>query len=304
MELFMRRIIQLSVACLAAGAVSACSNPEQVKDTPDIPTAGVRFINAVPDTGGSGGLDFRFVDIVENNAQYAIPFRNTLTTSGAGAALIPASTQIEFKATQAGNRHFRIFLDDTLTTVAQTILKDSSMTVEAGHRYTVLLWGNSRTGVSPAMQLKIIDETYDPTANIGIRVINTTATALDVREYSYAGTLPASPTFAAVPGMSISNYINTAPDTMRFNVQPAGGGTPLFADVRALVGTKVGTVANGCTVGLDCDATPGSMAAGTALTAIIFPASVGGSRAPQSSAFKTPAISFMWDKRPPRAAGT
>lgn len=301
----MRRIIQLSAACLVAGALSACSNPEQVKNTPDIPTAGVRFINAVPDTGGSGGLDFRYVDIVDNNnAQYAIQFRNNLTTSGAGAALIPASTQIEYKAVQAGNRHFKIFLDDTLTTVAQTVLKDSTMTVEDGHRYTVLLWGNARTGVSPAMQLKIIDETYDPNTSVGIRIINTTTQTIDVREYSSSGSLPSSPTFSGVPGMSISNYLNVAPDTMRFNVQPAGGGTALFSDVRALVGTSIGTKANGCTVGLDCDATPGSTAAGTALTAIIFPASVAGSKAPQSTAFKSPAISFMWDKRPARASGT
>ena len=32
-----------------------------------IPTAGVRFINAVPDTGAAFGLDFRFIDIVENS---------------------------------------------------------------------------------------------------------------------------------------------------------------------------------------------------------------------------------------------
>ena len=63
----MRRILQLSTLCLAAGVVSACK-PEEVVTTPKQPTAGVRFINAVPDTGATFGLDFRFVDVVENSA--------------------------------------------------------------------------------------------------------------------------------------------------------------------------------------------------------------------------------------------
>jgi hypothetical protein len=303
MELSMRRILHLSMACLAAAALGACSTPDQVNINAPIPSAGVRFINAVPDTAGSSGMDFRFVDFVENNAQYAINFRNNLSTSGSGAALIPASTQIEFKDTQAGSRHFRIFLDDTIATIAQTVIKDSTLTIEANHRYTVLLWGNARGGANP-MKLTVIDETYDPGAQVGLRVINTSSSAIDVREYSSTGTLPASPTFSAVPGMTISGYVNAAPDTMRFNVQPAGGGAALFTDVRALVGTKIGTSANGCIVGTDCDATPGTMAAGSAVTAIIFPRSVAGTRAPQSSAFLVPAISFMWDKRPTRNPGT
>jgi hypothetical protein len=303
MELSMRRILHLSMACLAAAALGACSTPDQVNINAPIPSAGVRFINAVPDTAGSSGMDFRFVDFVENNAQYAINFRNNLSTSGSGAALIPASTQIEFKDTQAGSRHFRIFLDDTIATIAQTVIKDSTLTIEANHRYTVLLWGNARGGANP-MKLTVIDETYDPGAQVGLRVINTSSSAVDVREYSSTGTLPASPTFSAVPGMTISGYVNAAPDTMRFNVQPGGGGTALFPDVRALVGTKIGTSANGCVVGTDCDATPGTMAAGSAVTAIIFPRSVAGTRTPQSAAFQIPAISFMWDKRPTRNPGT
>jgi len=299
----MRRNIQLMMAVLATGVVSACNNPEAVTTNADIPTAGVRFINAVPDTGGSNGLDFRFVDIVENNAQYGISFRNNVSTSGAGAAAVPASIQVEYKAAKAGSRHFKIFLDDTLTTVASTTLKDSTLTLEANHRYTVLLWGNARGGATP-MKLTVIDETYDPGSLVGLRVINTTGSAVDVREYSSVGTLPGAAQFANVGPMSVSNYINVTPDTLRFNVQPSGGGTSLFADARALVGQKNGTVQNGCTVGIDCDGAPGTMAAGSAVTAIIFPRSVAGSKTPQTAAFQVPAISFVWDKRPTRNAGT
>jgi hypothetical protein len=329
----MRRTIQLSVACLAAGVVSACSGRDAVTDTGVLPTAGVRFINAVPDTGGSNGLDFRFVDFVENNAQYAVPFRNSITTSGG----IPASTNLEFKATGAGTRHFRIFLDDTLTSVAQvrlgcpvaysandSCLGDSTLTVEDQHRYTALLWGNARGGANP-VKLTVIDESCDPGDQIGLRVINTTESAVDVRVYLNTAvatgnttvntfTLPATPTWANVPAMSVSTCINFAPTapttkvgnktttvTYKFNIQPTGGGTALFNDASALIGVANGQQSSGCLVGTDCDATPGTSAAGSALTAVIFPRSVAGSKAAQ---FSSPAISFMWDKRPIRNPGT
>ena len=97
------------------------------------------------------------------------------------------------------------------------------------------------------------------------------------------------------------------PGAYKYNVQPSGGGTALFSDATALIGIPNGTPAaqaNGCNVGLDCDATPGSTVAGTALTAVVFPRSVAGSKAPQTAAFQVPAITFMWDKRPPRNPGT
>jgi len=64
----MRRLFLLSTLVIAAGVVSACS-PEDVVDSPVGPTAGVRFINAVPDSAGNFGLDFRFVDFVEKLKQ-------------------------------------------------------------------------------------------------------------------------------------------------------------------------------------------------------------------------------------------
>lgn len=297
----MRRIIQLSVACLAAGVVSACSSPEQVTTSAAIPTAGVRFINAVPDTGGSGGVDFRFVDFVENNAHYAINFRNNIQSTGGQQ---PSPLQVEYKATQAGSRHFRIFLDDTLPAVAQTVLKDSTITIEANHNYTVLFWGNARGGATP-LKLTIIDETFDPGAGqVGLRVINTTGSAIDVRQYVATGAPGASADWANLPAMTVSSYIKVTPAQIKFNVQPAGGGATLFADALAITGQAIGTTANGCTVGVDCDAIPGTTAAGSAVTAIVFPRSVAGSKAPQTAAFQVPAIAFVWDKRPPRAPGT
>jgi len=287
MEFFMRRIFQLSVACLAAGVLSACSSPEEVHPTTTPPTAGVRFINAVPDTAGSYGLDFRFVDFIESNAQFRIPFRNSPSTSGG----VTASTAIEYKAAKAGERKFRVFLSDSLGSVASTVLKDSTLTLEAGKNYTVIMWGFARAGSTPPMKLSVIEESVaDPGTNVALRVLNTTSSPIDVREYLSSGTAPTAPTWAGVPAFSASSYVTAAPGQFKYNVQPAGGGTPLFADALALLGVP-GTI--------DIEALPGTTVAGSAVTLIVFPRSVAGSKTPQTSAFQVPAGSFMWDRRPP-----
>lgn len=287
MECLMRRLVQLSMLGLVAGIAGACS-PDEVVNTENIPTAGVRFINAVPDTGASFGLDFRFVDLPESNSHFRISFRNNVvTTSG-----VPASTQVQYKNARAGQRQFRIFLDDTIPAIAQTVLKDSTVTLEAGKLYTFLLWGNARSAGADRMRLTVIDESVaDPGANVALRVINTSGTAIDVRQYASTGTVPATATWANVGPYSISTYVAAPPGQKRFNVQPAGGGAALFTDPLALIGAAA-TV--------DIEALPGTNIAGSAVTAIVFPRSVAGSKAPQGGAFGSPAISFMWDRRPPR----
>jgi hypothetical protein len=289
----MRRILQLSTLCLAAGVVSACK-PEEVVTTPKQPTAGVRFINAVPDTGATFGLDFRFVDVVENSAAFRVPFRNNPQSSGG----VTASSGIQYKAAEAGSRHFRIFLDDTLAAVASTVLKDSTVNLEDGHNYTFLLWGNARSSGSDKMRLSVIDETVpDPGAQVALRVINTTGSAIDVRQYVSTGTAPGSPTWANVGPYSISGYVTTPPAKIKYNVQPAGGGSSLFSDAMALIGQTVGTETDGCVVGVDCDVIPGTTVPGSAVTLIVFPPSVDGSKA---ASFADVGGSFMWDRRPPR----
>jgi hypothetical protein len=297
MEYFMRRILQLSLVCFTAGVVGACSRDEVIA-TENIPTAGVRFINAVPDTAGGFGLDFRFIDIVESNAQFRVSFRNNpVTTSG-----VTASTLIEYKNARAGSRQFRIFLDDTLQNVASVVLKDSTMNIEAGKLYTVLLMGNARsTNAADKMRLMVIDESVaDPGAQVALRVINTTSSPIDASRYAQGGTAPATPSWANIPPYSVSSYQTAAPGQFMFNVKSAG--TNLFADAQALPGAAPRSSA-GPGGKIDIDALPGTTVAGSAVTAIVFPRSTAGSKAPQTAAFQVPAISFMWDRRPPRPPG-
>jgi hypothetical protein len=300
MECFMRRIYQLSMACLTAGVVSACSSPDQVIQVAAVPTAGVRFINAVPDTGGGQGMDFRFVDSpVENNAQPAILFRNNpVTTAG-----WTGSSQIQFKAARAGTRFFKIFLDDTLQSVASTVMNTPTLPIDAisasvmpndttlvlarDKNYTVILWGNARGGANAMRITAFEDDPTDPAANVALRVINATSTAITASAFLTSAGAPGTPTWPTVAPFSVSSFVTGPPGAYSYTV--TGGAT--------VSGTAMpGAAGNGT----DTPSLPGTSVAGSAVTGIVFPISVVGSRAPQTTAFKSPILSFMWDRRPPR----
>lgn len=291
-EFFMRRIIRLSVLGLVAGLTMSACKPEEVIQTENIPTAGVRFINAVPDSAGSFGLDFRFVDLPESNSHFRIAFRNGPTTS----AGVTASTGVQYKNARAGSRRFVIFLDDTLQAIASTKIKDSTLTLEAGKNYTVILWGAGRTG---SMKLRVIEEAIaDPGTKVALRVINATEAAIDASQYVSTGTAPATPTWANVPALSASSFVTVDPAQYRYKVHAAGGATDLFPDMLALIGAAA-TSSAGAGAKLDISSVPGTTVAGSAVTLIVFPRSTAGSKAPQTAAFQIPAGSFVWDRRPP-----
>jgi hypothetical protein len=282
----MRRFSSITTLLIVAGALTACS-PEAVIKTTPIPTAGVRFINAVPDTSGAFGLDFRWVDIPENNVHFRMTYRNgPATTAG-----VIASSLTQFKNSQAGTRHFRVFLDDTIQVIASTVLKDSTVDIEAGKNYTAILWGEARKGT---MQLKFFEDMpSDPGTQVALRVINATDSPIDARYYASGGTAPAEPTWAGIPAYSASTFVTAAPNTYKFNIRAAGSATNLFSDVTALVGAPADM-----NVGLD--PLPGTTQAGSAVTLVVYPRSTPGARTPQSSAFQVPAGVNMWDRRPPR----
>jgi Domain of unknown function (DUF4397) len=292
-EFYMQRLTRLSVFCLgAAVAMSACA-PEEVVPTENIPTGGVRFINAVPDSSGAFGLDFRFVDLVESNAHFRISFRNTPTTT---SGVVGASTA-QYKGARAGNRNFRIFLNDTLQNIASTVIKDSSLTVTAGENQTVIMWGPARAG---QMKLSVIKETVaDPGTKVALRVINATGSAIDASPYLSTGTAPATPTWANVPAYSASSYVLVDPGQYRYTIRTPGTTTTLFADQLALIGAPATSTA-GAAGKLDIEPLPGTTVAGSAVTMIVFPRSTAGARTPQTAAFQVPAGAFMWDRRPPR----
>lgn len=316
MEWSMRRVSLASLFVLA-GLLTACDLTEKFPTaTPQV--AGVRFINAVPDTAGAYGMDLRFVDILENNQQFRQNYRNapaagsqqypctiaiiTGTSSPCPAASpsysATSSVGVQYKPAQAGQRHIRIFLDDTLQAAAQVVIKDTTVTLEAGKNYTALLMGEARTGATNAMRLVFYEETVpSPGTQVALRVINTTGAALDVRHYKQGASAPVAATWAGVAALTKSAYVTVDTGVYKYNVQPAGGGTALFADGYFLVGQVAYSTA-GTGGKIDIEAFPGTAAAGSAVTLIIFPRSTAGARTPQTAAFTVPAATNVWDRRP------
>ena len=285
----MRRISTLSVLCLAVAGMSACSLPDEVIPTENIPTAGVRFINAVPDTNL---VDMRFYDLVESNAHFRIGFRANPVTAGG----VPASTQVQYKNARAGSRKFRVFLDDTLQAVASVKLVDTTFTFDAGKNYTVWMWGNARSAGVDKMRFSILEDApVDPTTQVAVRLVNATSAVINGRQYAGAAAAAqaGAATWPALAAYSVGAYVNVAvtagANTIRYNIRDAGDVTFLVAtDASALIGA-IATA--------DITALPGTAVAGSAVTGIVFPASVAGSKAVQ---FATPGITFVWDRRPPR----
>ncbi|HTL04654.1 MAG TPA: DUF4397 domain-containing protein [Gemmatimonadales bacterium] len=289
----MRNLFALSMLCLGAGIVTAC-NPEQVVKTEDIPTAGIRFVNAVPDTGA---MDFRPVDIVENSQFYNVAFRST--------------TLLYYKNARAGTRHFTVFRAPTATdpaavqlATAQTVVADLPAEVlEAGKLYTYILWGYARTGSSPSMRItRITDDPADPGAQVALRVINAclpgtcgaSATgAVDVRVFTTAAGIGAPATsWTSVAPLTAAPFQNVpvATAAYTFDFRPPGGvttGTALASGAAPL----------GAAETVDIQALPGTSVAGSAVTAILFSRSAPSS---QGGSITTPGVIFVWDRRPPR----
>lgn len=314
----MRRLSQAFLFVFAA-LLTACADLTEEYPTAVPQVAGVRFINAVPDTAGAYGMDLRFVDLVENNAHFRQNFRNSPTSS---AQLYPCtvavitgtsspcpasavnfstvgSVGIQYKPAQAGQRRFRIFLDDSLQANAQIVIKDTTVNLVAGKNYTALLMGQARTGATPALQLVFFEETeQSPASGVVLRVINTTSAAIDVRRYKNNTPPPVAASWANVAPLSVSTYAAVDTGVYRYNVQPAGGGTALFADGFFLVGqVPFSSAGNGGKI--DIEALPGTAAAGSVVTLIVFPRSTAGARTPQTTAFAVPAATTIWDRRPP-----
>jgi len=331
----MRRIPRLSVLCLAAGALSACV-PDEIIETTPIPTAGVRFINAVPDTGA---MDFAFYDFVENSRHWQIAFRNSPVVNPTGATGVPGSTTVQFKPAQAGSRTLRIFMNGSTAAIASQVVKDTTVTLTEGTLYTAILWGYANptgagrpataangcaatgTGAGTAacsMRLHFYAESVtDATtiaatpSTVSVRIINGTSASIDAAKYLSGGAEALAPDAAwtNVPPLTVHTYQAVAAGTYLYKaVSPSGASFAALAvgnmHRRALVGAAAVLTPPG-----PFDALPGTSVAGSAVTGFVFPASVTGTQAPQGAgsastpAWTSSALTFMWDRRPPRPAG-
>lgn len=269
------RLLLLSVVALGA---AACSEDDGVTINTRPPLGGVRFINAVPD---GGPVDIRMIDQVEWSANsvststnYGLPFR-------AGTIHWP---------TEAKSRRIRVFPTDSNVAVTSQILHDTTIAIEPNKNVTLMLVGSRAAGGS--VRFVMIDDTPPAlTGNqIAVRAVNAGAAA-SVNGYLTATATTALPGSATWPAMALYTpgaYVTR--DTGTFAVRATAAGAP--ATIWSAT-APAGAPASGL-----ISATAGFRAAGSGLSAYVFPTSVAGTKAPQTSAFTSPAIVYFVDRIP------
>jgi hypothetical protein len=289
------RTLSLLGAAAVAVAATACDKQTGGVTSPNPARAYYRYVNAVPDTSG---LDFRFVDTIDDSQPWANVLFRQFTP---------------YQATPAGARRIRIFTNPSTynfdAAVAQQVVLDTTLNLEVGQYYTIMHVGYARSGSTPRQRLVLIaDQIPTPSAgNIAIRTINAAIgqSALDVY-IQPDGTTPFSTAAAAssVPvlgsaSIGVTSYLQmparpqgAATSTYRFLANPAGSKTtPAYADVSTSVVGAAPLNSSGAVGGVQY--------AGSVLTAVVFPAAVAGSKAATPTSNLTPTVLLMVDRNPP-----
>jgi hypothetical protein len=271
----LNRILPLA---LAATALAACEKDAGPFEAPTVPTAYVRFVNAVPDTLP---VELRFIDKVEGSAWFGQPAFRTVTN---------------YFPIHAGERKFRIFPTDPSLVpdinIVSSILQEGSHNFAADKYYTIIHAGYTRTGATPEDRLIILEDNMPtvPAGQIAVRVVNLDPTG-PVSVYSSAtgGTapLPGTALFSNVAYGVSSSFANLATGAFVFRATPTGS-TTVMAEGAAPAGRLAASVSQSNQGGYTVQ--------GSILTAFVFPRSVAGSRAP--AAFTTGGVVWMQDNEP------
>ncbi|MBI2407629.1 MAG: DUF4397 domain-containing protein [Gemmatimonadetes bacterium] len=270
--------VPMLVAVFAIAAVGCSTDDGALTATAaKPPLAYVRYVNALPDTQNT---TVRWIDYLEFTPQsFAdVPYR------GVGQGL--------YQGLKAGSRQFRIFNSDAVdfSTAGNTaVLSEQTLTFEANKYYTILFTGYARNGSKKVVLLE--DAVPSPGSNIAVRVLNANTGLGSIDAYKTAGVgdaITGSPAFAAVAEQKYSAYITAAPAAFAIRATAAGNAANILASGAAPAG-KTGSTSE--------DPIGGAGVAGTVMTAMVFPASVSGSKAASST---TPTVVYVVDKQPPR----
>ena len=271
--------LQFSLCCVLAVAVGCKKDATFTEPQP--PQAALHWIHAVPDTGE---MDMRPVDIISNAGLFDAVFRGS---------------NMFYQGIDAGTRQIRVFMSSPNPTITGVPILDTTSTFTSPNGYTVIHTGFARTGSTPGRVLWVVpDAAADPGANnIGIRILNAGVgmANVDVNLTRHAtDTLPDAPAVANLAYKGIGTYFtrvrdSVAADSLRVVVTAAGTKTPVLFSIKLPRGTAGTATSNPIA---------GAGVAGSVITAVIVPASVVGSAAPQGGAFAAPSAVFLVDRRP------
>lgn len=260
------RLSRLATLFIGVTIIAGCGDDSTDVTAPP-PLAGVRFINALSDTGA---VDIRAIDQV---------------------AWSPVANQLGFRQgtehqpTEAKARHFRVFPNSTNAAIASQILLDTTLTFTAGTKYTLLLTGSARANTEQF--IVITDDPPTPAANqIAVRAVNAATGAIDAYFVNTtADPITPPPSAANIAPLAVSGYIIRATAAAALRVTNAGSAT-----------------VNQSGAGPNAPASlPGQFPAagvnssGSAFSVYYFPIGVAGS---PNAALTTPGVTWFVDRVP------
>jgi hypothetical protein len=287
------QIRKILLAVVPALVLGACDDDGVSGPGNTGPTAAVRFMNLVRDTGA---VNFRFVDDVENLPSFL----------GVGVR----GTSGVYQGVRSGSgRPARLFPNATNVALAKVMLKDTTLNIAANNRYTFVYAGRAGTGEDVLAVFEDPATLPAPGADIAIKVLHGAhgLGAVDVYVVPVDSAAAATPAnwqtvhetkIENVSYLTQTSYVNVSrrPTTgavlYRFVVTAAGGSTILAASTPNLPGVRA---AEGATHGH----LPGVQIEGSVLTAVIAPGTVPGTRGSVgtgAAANQTPAVFLQIDK--------
>lgn len=273
-----RKVLMIAAALGAA----ACTKDGGPFLAPVLPLAYTRFVSAVPDTFAT---DWRFVDAIVNSPT---------------AILQPFRGFTPYQATTPGQRRLRIFPNPGGTNVpigvVTQVMIDTLLTFEEGKHYTIIHVGLARAGGTPGDRVIVLEDAIPENigTQVAVRAVNLGVGLGSLDVYSAATTtapLPASAAFANLAYGAQSAYTMMATGTLALRITATGTSTPVLANSAAPAGAAADPANLLTTIG-------GAAQPGSAFTAFIFPRSVAGTTAPQTTAFQNSAIVYLIDRNP------
>ncbi len=283
------------ITLFLVAAVAACQ-----KDTAGVkavipPLAGLRYFDAVLDTGY---MDMRLVDIV-SYAPNSV--RARFRTGGDPLGVSNGALSPPFLSVQTGAHEIKAFLDSTDLTTATKVMYDTTVTFVEGHNYTFILYGRARA--TNGLHSLIVDDA--PMAlpadnSIWVRTINL-ATSLDTTGIGAtppdAYAIPQSSSAAAPPTIAgassvygrVSAYVRVPVGSLQAVLTRTGTVTAVGTAVNFLDGA-VGTSTS--------DPLAGALVKNTAFSIVMLPRSTPGAGMPFS--YATPGAFILIDQQPPR----
>jgi hypothetical protein len=283
----MRSPRNVLLALTAVAAAAACRDDE-ITTASRPPLAGVRYINALADTGR---VDIKMVDQLAYSAN---------TNEGVGG--ITYRTGTRYYSTEAKARRIRVFaFQDSSAATVSSVIHDTTLTFDADRNYTLLLTGSARARTA---RFRLIDDSQVPTpaaGRIAVRVYNAGAGAVDAYlTETTTSAIAGATSILGTADFAASPYV--ARDTAALAVRvTAAGSTTVLASTLAGAGTLGTSLLN---------PVAGSRVAGTVFSAYVFPRAVAGSgalagqSAANVTALSTTGVVLFVDRLPPTTVAT